>query len=101
MRPWKASGAASNENWCIAASSRHAPKPERPSLNGLKSFTTASGSTAPSVSNHLWTLKPTSTKNTRASCIHYLSTKSRQGQLKMLSGSEDVIELSSVLYPKV
>jgi putative transposase len=34
-----------------------APKPEPPSLNGSKSFTTASGSTAPSALNPLWTLK--------------------------------------------
>ena len=53
----------------------------RPSLNGLKSFTTARGSTAPSASNPLWTLKPTSTKNTHASCTHTLSTQSGQGQL--------------------
>jgi hypothetical protein len=29
----------------------------------------------------MWTLKPASTKNTHASCIHFLSTKSEQGQL--------------------
>jgi hypothetical protein len=33
-----------------------------------------------SATNPLWTLKPNSTKNTHAACIHYLSTKSRQGQ---------------------
>jgi hypothetical protein len=40
---------------------------------------TGSGSTAPSATNHLWTLKTNSTKNTHASCIHSLSTKSGQG----------------------
>jgi len=50
------------------------------SLNGLKPFTTGNGSTAPSVLNHLWTLKRNSTKNTYASCICCLATKSRQGQ---------------------
>ena len=55
---WKVFGAASNANWCIAASSPRGPKPRPPSLNGSKSFTTASGSTAPSALNPLWTLKP-------------------------------------------
>jgi hypothetical protein len=40
------------------------------------------GSTAPSASNHLWTLKPTSTKNTHASCTHILPTQSGQGQIE-------------------
>jgi hypothetical protein len=45
--PWKAFGAASNANRCIGASSPRGPKPERPSLNGSKCFTTGNGSTAP------------------------------------------------------
>lgn len=35
-----------------------APKRGPPSLNGSKHFTTVSDSTAPSVTNTLWTLKP-------------------------------------------
>ena len=76
----KASGAAATANGCSAASSPPEPPPELPSLNGSKSFTTASGATAPSAIIPLWTLKPTSTKYPQASCIHYLSTQSRQGQ---------------------
>jgi len=60
--PWKVFGAASNANSCIAALSTHAPKPAPPFLNGSKPFTTARGSTAPSASNPLWTLKNKSTK---------------------------------------
>ena len=46
-------------NWSTAVSLQRGPKPAPPSLNGSKCFTTGSGSTAPSVSNPLWTLKPT------------------------------------------
>jgi len=66
-------------NWFIVASSPRGPRLKRSSLNGSKSFITASGSTAPSVTNLLWTLKPTSTNNTYVLCGHTLSTNSRQG----------------------
>jgi hypothetical protein len=56
---------------------------------GKASLITASGSTAPSASNPLWTLKPASTKNTHVSCIHYPSTKSRQGHPLAVSGGHE------------
>ncbi len=51
--PWQFTTNAAAVSW----DSITVPKPAPPSLNGSKYFTTACGSTAPSVSNHQWTLK--------------------------------------------
>jgi hypothetical protein len=66
----KAAGAACSGNWGSAASSPPARKPGPPSSSGSNSLTAGSGSSAPSVTSHLWTSKHNSTKQPLSRCTH-------------------------------